>query len=74
MTKIRNEEYLKAFGEHVRQLRESKSWSQYRMADECNVSRSQIIGIEKGDINTTLSTILVLAKAFEATPSELLDF
>ena len=73
MTKIRNEKLLKAFGDKIRSLRAEKNLSQYKMADIANIERSQVIGIEKGEINTTISTLFALAKALDIEPKELLD-
>ncbi|MCF8275600.1 MAG: helix-turn-helix domain-containing protein [Flavobacteriales bacterium] len=74
MTKIRDEQLLQAFGERVRSLRIERNLSQYELADTANISRSQVKGIEKGDINPSLCTMAVLADAFNITTSELTDF
>ncbi len=74
MTKIRDEKLLKTFGEHVRKLRVERNLSQYELADTANISRSQIKGIEKGEINPSLCTIAVLADALGMPISELTNF
>ncbi len=74
MTKIRNEEFIIAFGKRVMQLRKNKGLSQYVLADLANINRSQVIGIETGKINTTLSTIKCLAEALDVDIIELFDF
>ena len=45
-----------------------------QLAHLCNIEYSQISRIELGQINTTLSTIKILANALEIHPKELLDF
>ncbi len=74
MTKIRDDKYLKQLGEHLRKLREDKGYSQYKMADLANIPRSQIISIEKGEINTTISSLKAIAEAHGITVSALIDF
>lgn len=74
MTKIRNQKFLNSFGKKVKELRLKKGLSQYRLADEADIDRSQVIDIENGTINTTISTLHTLASALEVNPKELLDF
>ena len=48
--------------------------SQQDLANDCNVSKRQIGRIERGEINTTLRTIVIIANALQIEPKELLDF
>lgn len=73
MTKIRDERLLKSFGQRVRKLRLQQNLSQYVLADTANISRSQIKGIENGEVNPSICTIAVLADALGMTISELTD-
>ena len=74
MTKSSNQEYLKAFGNHVRLLRKGKGLSMTELANLCEIEYRQVSDIELGKINTTLSTIKILASALKLEPKELLDF
>ncbi len=74
MTKIRNQKFVTAFGKRIKFLRNQKGLSQYKLAYEAEIDRSQIIDIEKGTINTTISTLSALATALQVSPKELLDF
>jgi transcriptional regulator with XRE-family HTH domain len=74
MNNIRDEEVLKAFGQHLKRLRKSKKMSQMELAQKANISLSQIARIELGLINTTISTIHVIASALEIDPYKLLKF
>jgi transcriptional regulator with XRE-family HTH domain len=65
---------LKKFGENLRQLRKAKGLSLREMSYACSIDNSKIAKIEKGMINITLTTLLQLAVALEATPSTLLDY
>lgn len=56
------------------QLRKNKGLSQYVLADLANINRSQIIGIETGKINTTLSTIKCIADALDVEINDLFEF
>ena len=74
MIHIYNQEYIKAFGERLRILREERKLSQRKLAEIAGIKYSQIGRIERGEQNTSLSSIYILAKALEITPSDFLDF
>ncbi len=74
MNKIRNEKFLKAFGENLRSMRKKHGMTMMELAFEAEVEYSQIAKIEKGLINTTVSTVYSLATALETSPSTLFQF
>ena len=59
------------FGKKVRELRESKGWSQEDFADASNLHRTYISGIERGVRNPTLTVVWQIAKALEVSPCKL---
>jgi len=71
MTKIRNEKLIQLFGTNVRKHRQAKGLSQVSLSDMANINRSQIIDIEAGRINTTISTANAVANALELNIAEL---
>lgn len=71
---ISKELFISDFGVHVRQLREKKNMSQQNLADYCSMSKRQIGRIERGEINTSLGTIVNIANALDIEPKELLNF
>ena len=62
---IRNQDLLVRFGKHLKVLRESKHLSQQQLANLCDIEHSQISRIELGKINTTLSTLFLIASKLE---------
>jgi transcriptional regulator with XRE-family HTH domain len=74
VTKKRNDSYLKAFGENLRRLREMKNLSQEELYDLAGLSKNQIGNIERGEVNTTISSAYALSTALEITPAQLFDF
>ena len=74
MTKIRDEELLKKFGENLRRIRWEKGISQETLAFKANIQPSQVARIERGELNTTISTINIIAKALEIDLKELFNF
>jgi len=73
VTKIRNQKAINTFAKRVKALRKEKGLSQYQLALEADIDRSQIILIEKGEINTTISTIYALADALSVKPKDLFE-
>ncbi|MDQ3191111.1 MAG: helix-turn-helix domain-containing protein [Bacteroidota bacterium] len=63
--KIRDEILIQTFGEHIRKLRLKKNFSIQKLADIMNVEYRQVSDIERGKINTTISTASAIAKALE---------
>lgn len=70
----RNQELIKAFGENLRKIRESKKLTQEELAYRCDVPLSQIGRIERGVHSPTLSTLYILADGLDEEPKALLNF
>ena len=64
---------LKAFGLRVRKLREALDWSQDQLAEQADLHRTYISGLERGERNVSALNILRLARALKTTPGKLLD-
>jgi transcriptional regulator with XRE-family HTH domain len=65
---------MEAFGKNLKALRNDAKLSQEDLANDCDISISQIGRIERGEINTTISTLFVLAKALNIEVRDLFDF
>ncbi len=74
MINVKDEKYLKAFGKHLKLLREEKGLSQEALANNSDVSLPQITRIERGVINPTICTIKALAFGLEKEIFELFQF
>lgn len=71
---VLEEEYIIDLGVHIRQMRERKSISQQNLADMCNMPKTSIGRIERGEVAVTIRTLIKIANALEIDPKELLDF
>ena len=63
-----------AFGKRVAELRKNAGYSQEQFAFMCNVDRTYIGTIERGEKSPTLNTIAKIAKALEISKSELFNY
>ncbi|GAB4094268.1 helix-turn-helix domain-containing protein [Flaviaesturariibacter terrae] len=74
MNNIRDEQFIKAFGENLKKLRLQRKYSRETLAAYANIEAMQVYRIETGKVNTTISTVKALATALEITPAALLNF
>lgn len=64
---------LKRFGTNVRALREKRELSQEALAEIADLDRTYIGGLERGERNATLGSILRIAKALKTTVADLCE-
>jgi transcriptional regulator with XRE-family HTH domain len=65
-------ELQRAVGARVRELRTARGWSQESYADICEIHRSHMGEIERGEVDVAISTLEKLAKGLDITVSALL--
>ena len=71
MRRRRQENAAVALGRRIRGLRNAKDWSQERLAEEADLDRSYIAGIEVGARNPSLKSLERLASALGVSLAEL---
>ncbi len=65
-------EVLLRFGHAVRERRLALGMSQEELADACNLDRSYVGGVERGERNVSLLNIASLSEGLQLSISELL--
>lgn len=65
---------LISFGGNLRQLRLAKGFTQEQLANELGIEISQISRIERGVINTSVTTLYAIAKTLKIDVSLLFVF
>ena len=68
---MKNPEGIKAFGKHLRAVREARSLTLQELADVANVAKSTIHRIEKG-ASPNLDLLISVARALKLEVHELL--
>ena len=63
-----------AFGLNLKALRKIKGVTQEELSHKCNLELSQIGRIERGVINTSISTLYEISKALDVNIKDLFDF
>ena len=67
------DDILAKFGGKLRELRSSQGLSQEAFAAKCELDRTYIGGIERGERNVALRNIQVIAKSLGVTISQLME-
>ena len=67
------DDVLVQFGERLRALRKTAGLSQERFALDCELDRSYVGAIERGERNVSLRYVARFAKALDISLSEMLE-
>jgi transcriptional regulator with XRE-family HTH domain len=60
-------------GKRIREYQSKKGFSQESFADHCGLHRTYMGGIERGERNLTIQTVLTVSRGLGLTMSELLS-
>jgi len=71
---VKNLATIKAFGTHLRKLREERDLSQQNLADIADVAKITIQRIENAKFTVTLDVMVSLSKALKIPLKDLVDF
>ncbi len=74
VSNIRNISYIKSFGKHLNKIRTKRGISQEQLANDADIPINQVGRIERGEVNTTISTVYVLSIALKIDVKELFEF
>lgn len=72
--KLKDENYIIEFGKNLCRLRKSKGLSQENLANDANIPINQVGRVERGEVNTTITTLHSIAQALNIPTSDLFDF
>jgi len=71
---LKDKEFINTFGENLRKIRKEKGLTQQDLANDIGVEISQISRIERGIINTSISTANLIARTLKVEVYELFRF
>ncbi|HQW83396.1 MAG TPA: helix-turn-helix transcriptional regulator [Ferruginibacter sp.] len=74
MKKVNENIYLKAFGANLKKKRKKLGYSQEKLAYESEIELRQIGRIERGEINTGILSVKIIAETLKIDKRELFDF
>ena len=73
MEKSRQQQVKKAFGARLRVLRKERGLSQEDLALTCELDRTYVGGVERGERNVSLINIHRIAEALGLSPKDLFE-
>jgi transcriptional regulator with XRE-family HTH domain len=62
---VQREELQRRLGRRIRELRLKRGWTQDVFADKSGFHRAQVGAFERGEMNITLASLLLLAQTFK---------
>lgn len=60
---VERSQTIKDIGKAIREKREAKKWTTYKLAEETGIQRSHIINTENGKTNPTIESLVKIAEA-----------
>lgn len=66
-------DYVTVLGKRIKTLREAKGMTQVILSNKCNFEKTALSRIEQGRTAPNIKTLLVIAKAFDISISELVN-
>ena len=73
MKYVRNDKFIKLVGKKIQSIRKAQKISQAQLSFESGIRINQVGRIERGEINTSISTLIAIAEALNTHVKELVD-
>jgi len=67
-------DYLIIIGKNITEIRKRQGLSTNKLANLCEIEKSNLIPIEKGRINVTIKTLIKISEALNVGLQEILNF
>ena len=68
---MQREELQRRLGKRIRELRLKRGWTQDVFADKSGFHRAQVGAFERGELNVTLASLLLLAQTLKIKVADL---
>jgi transcriptional regulator with XRE-family HTH domain len=72
MTSIADRKFLRDLGNRIREKRLERGWTQDQLGEKCNLHRTFIGSVERGERNISILNLRLLAGVLRAGLAELL--
>jgi transcriptional regulator with XRE-family HTH domain len=68
-----DQKFLQSLGFRIRERRLAKKWSQAELAERCQLHRTFIGSVERGERNISVLNLRLLAKVLRVPPGALME-
>jgi transcriptional regulator with XRE-family HTH domain len=65
--------FLRELGYRIREHRQARQWTQAELAEKCQLHRTFIGSVERGERNVSILNLRLMAKTLRIPPANLLD-
>lgn len=73
MASLDETRFLRRLGDQIRKRREARGLTQQQLAEQCDLHRTFIGSVERGERNVAILNIRKIAQVLRATVAELLE-
>jgi len=73
MLSINDRKFLRTVGERIRKRREALAWSQAALGEKCDLDRTFIGSVERGERNVSILNLRIISRVLRIELGELLD-
>jgi transcriptional regulator with XRE-family HTH domain len=70
---LRDKTFLRELGDRIRERRQAQGWTQAVLAEKCELHRTFIGSVERGERNLSILNLRKIANVLRVPPAELLD-
>lgn len=69
---LQQRHFLRSVGDRIREYRQARQWTQAELADKCELHRTFIGSVERGERNVSILNLRVIARVLRVALSDLL--
>jgi transcriptional regulator with XRE-family HTH domain len=73
MMSLNDRHFLRTVGERIRKRREALGWHQAELGEKCELHRTFIGSVERGERNVSILNLLTISRILRVGLSKLLD-
>ena len=71
MKNLDEQKFLQTLGLHIRRRREEMGWTQQQLADKCELHRTFIGSVERGERNVSILNLRLIARVLRVSLADL---
>ena len=69
---LQERKFLSSLGDRIREHRQARGWTQAELADKCDLHRTFIGSVERGERNISILNLRLIARVLRVSLSDLM--
>jgi transcriptional regulator with XRE-family HTH domain len=70
---LQEQQFLRTLGDRIREQRQARKWTQTDLAEKCELHRTFIGSVERGERNVSILNLRLIARVLRVSLSDLLS-